>query len=133
MPDGNVRILIGKEGEQIALPEFNIDGNLLGNDGDIVGESKQLIASRDVTSFDYGDMVINNTASNFTLTIRAGMVANFGFAALQAAGGTITITGELGVTINGINGSSVTTQGGSAIAPTSLSVIYIANNTYAVI
>jgi hypothetical protein len=60
----------------------------------------ELTASRDVLSSDNGGRLLNKTVTNITVTLLADDAANE-FTLEQESSGTITVVGDIGVTVNG--------------------------------
>ena len=83
----------------------------------------QITASSTATVDDNGSLIVNNTTSNITKTINAGMTTDFGFAMVQQSTGTCTIAAGSGVTF--IGSSTSTSSAGQIVA-----AIWVGIDTY---
>lgn len=83
-----------------------------------------LTASRTLVASDNGATLVSNSASAFTLTVPAGLPANFGCAIVQNGSGQITLSGS-GATVNNV--STYTKTSGQYAT---LALISIGTDTY---
>jgi hypothetical protein len=60
----------------------------------------ELTVSRDIVATDNGGRLLNKTVTNITVTLLADDAANE-FTLEQESSGTITVVGDIGVTVNG--------------------------------
>lgn len=82
-------------------------------------------ASRDALITDNSNILINGSASNYTITIQSGMPVDFGFILVQGSTGTLTIAAGAGVTFIGTTLATVS-------AGNTLSIIWTNTNTYVI-
>lgn len=97
------------------------DGGKWGNI--VQSDSTALTGTRNASAADDGLLLINGSASNYTITLPAGMATDFGFALVQSSTGTCTIAAGAGVTF--IGATLATTSAGDI-----LTVIWVSANTY---
>lgn len=91
----------------------------------IRSQTMQLTGNRDALPGDDGNILANNTASNYTITIQKNMGDNFGFAMIQGSTGTCTVAAGTDVTL--IGSTLATTNAGDLLA-----VIWVSDNSYVV-
>ncbi len=87
--------------------------------------TRSLDSSRSAVPLDNEKVLVNVSGSNHTLTIEAGMVADYGLALVQASTGTCTLAAGVGVTFIGATLSTAT-------AGDVLTLLYIGLNNYIV-
>lgn len=93
--------------------------------GSLSVASNYITGNADATAAQNGKILINNTASNYTITIQSGMASDYGIALVQASTGTCTVAAGAGVTLVGAT-LATSTQGGV------LAIVWVAANTYVV-
>lgn len=84
-----------------------------------------LTSTRVATADDNSKVLVNSSASNYSLTINTGMGVDFGLALAQTSTGTCTLVAGGGVTF--IGASTATISAGDT-----LTLLYVGTNTYIV-
>lgn len=87
--------------------------------------STALTSSRAATADDNSKVLVNSSASNYSLTINTGMGVDFGLALAQTSTGTCTLVAGGGVTFIGTSTATIT-------AGDTLTLLYVGTNTYIV-